>query len=86
MKGGVLGGSAWGVGKSVATPAVIEALEAAGRTVQPATAGPDFIDANHHERVAGVPSQTLDRWLQGEAGTGRNSHRSSGDICVVEEI
>ncbi|MXR41885.1 cobyrinic acid a,c-diamide synthase [Halobaculum sp. WSA2] len=86
MRGFVLGGTASGVGKTVATLATIRALDAAGHAVQPAKAGPDFIDPSHHERVAGVPSRTLDVWLQGEEGLRRNYHRGEGDLCIVEGV
>ncbi|MFC6787190.1 cobyrinic acid a,c-diamide synthase [Halobaculum halobium] len=86
MRGLVLGGTASGVGKTVATLAAIRALDAAGYAVQPAKAGPDFIDPSHHEAVAGVPSRTLDTWLQGEGGVRRNYHRGEGDLCVVEGV
>ena len=86
MKGFVLGGTSSGVGKTVATLAVIRALDREGVAVQPAKAGPDFIDPSHHERVAGRPSRTLDRWLQGEDGLRRNYRRGEGDICVVEGV
>ena len=86
MKGFVLGGTSSGVGKTVATLAVIRALDREGVTVQPAKAGPDFIDPSHHEQVAGRPSRTLDRWLQGEDGLRRNYDRGEGDICVVEGV
>jgi len=72
------------VGKTVATLATIRALEDAGHAVQPAKAGPDFIDPSHHERVTGRPSRTLDLWLQGEDGLRRNYARGEGDVCVVE--
>jgi len=86
MNGVVLGGTSSGVGKTVATLAVVRALQAAGHAVQPAKAGPDFIDPSHHERVAGRPSRTLDCWLQGETGLLRNYHRGEGDVCVVEGV
>ncbi|MCL7416586.1 MAG: cobyrinic acid a,c-diamide synthase [Halalkalicoccus sp.] len=84
MKGFVLAGTASGVGKTVATLAAIRALSAAGYTVQPAKAGPDFIDPSHHAAVAGRASRTLDPWLCGEGGTRRNYYRGEGDLCVVE--
>lgn len=84
MRGVVLGGTASGVGKTVATLAVLRALEDAGYDPQPAKAGPDFIDPSHHEALAGKPSRTLDPWLAGEAGTRRNYYRGDGDVCVVE--
>jgi len=86
VKGFVLGGTHSGVGKTVATLATIRALGEAGYTVQPAKAGPDFIDPSHHERVAGCPSRTLDTWLQGVRGLRRNYYRGAGDLCVVEGV
>jgi cobyrinic acid a,c-diamide synthase len=86
MKGFVLGGTASGVGKTVTALSAIRALERAGREVQPAKAGPDFIDPSHHEQVAGRASRTLDLWLQGEEGLRRNYHRGEGDLCIVEGV
>ncbi|MEF8779442.1 MAG: cobyrinic acid a,c-diamide synthase [Haloferacaceae archaeon] len=86
MKGIVIGGTRSGVGKTVASLAAIRALERAGRDVQPAKAGPDFIDPSHHERVAGRRSRTLDLWMQGENGLRRNYYRGEGDVCVVEGV
>lgn len=86
MKGVVLGGTASGVGKTVATLATIKALEDAGKSVQPAKAGPDFIDTSHHSIVTDTPSRTLDVWMQGEDGVRRNYHRGSGDIAVIEGV
>lgn len=84
MRGVVLAGTASGVGKTVATLAVCRALDNAGYEVQPAKAGPDFIDPSHHAAVTGTPSRTLDVWLEGEDGVRRNYHRGDGDVCVVE--
>ena len=86
MKGVVLGGTRSGVGKTVATLATIRALKEAGHEVQPAKAGPDFIDPSHHAQVADAPSRTLDLWLEAEEGLRRNYHRGDGDICVVEGV
>ncbi|MFB6281563.1 MAG: cobyrinic acid a,c-diamide synthase [Haloferacaceae archaeon] len=86
MKGVVLGGTRSGVGKTVAALAAARALESAGYAVQPAKAGPDFIDPSHHEAVVGRPSRTLDVWLQGAAGARRNYHRGEGDVCLVEGV
>ncbi|SDQ46139.1 cobyrinic acid a,c-diamide synthase [Natronobacterium texcoconense] len=86
MQGFVLGGVSSGVGKTVATLTILQALEDAGYDVQPAKAGPDFIDPSHHEAVAGRPSRTLDLWLEGETGVRRNYARGEGDICVVEGV
>ncbi|PCR89598.1 cobyrinic acid a,c-diamide synthase [Natrinema ejinorense] len=86
MRGFVLGGVSSGVGKTVATLSIVQALEDAGYAVQPAKAGPDFIDPSHHEAIAGRPSRTLDSWLCGEDGLRRNYRRGEGDICVVEGV
>jgi len=86
MNGFVLGGTGSGVGKTVAALATIRALEREGLSVQPAKAGPDFIDPSHHERVAGRPSRTLDLWLEGPEGVRRNYRRGDGDVCVVEGV
>ena len=80
----VLGGTASGVGKTVATLSAIRALSREGYDVGPAKAGPDFIDPSHHESVSSHPSRTLDPWLQGEEGLRRNYARCEGDVCVVE--
>lgn len=84
MKGFVLAGTASGVGKTVATLAVVEGLQTAGYDPQPGKAGPDFIDPSHHAVVSKKPSRSLDPWLGGESGCRRNYWRGSGDICVVE--
>lgn len=86
MRGLVLAGTASGVGKTVVTLAVIRALQTAGYDVQPAKAGPDFIDPSHHAAVAHTPSRTLDVWLEGVEGARRNYYRGEGDVCVVEGV
>ena len=86
MNGVVLAGTKSGVGKTVATLATIRALGDAGHEVQPAKAGPDFIDPSHHAVVADCPSRTLDCWLEGTDGLRRNYHRGSGDVCLVEGV
>ena len=86
MRGFVLGGTRSGVGKTVATLAVLRALSAAGHDPQPAKAGPDFVDPSHHEAVTGKPSRTLDVWLAGETGLARSYYRGDGDVCVVEGV
>ncbi|MEY7847608.1 cobyrinic acid a,c-diamide synthase [Natrarchaeobius sp. A-rgal3] len=86
MKGFVLGGVSSGVGKTVATLAITQSLSDAGYSVQPAKAGPDFIDPSHHEAIAERPSRTLDLWLEGVEGIRRNYRRGEGDVCVVEGV
>ena len=84
MRGFVLAGTASGVGKTVASLAVLEGLRRAGYDPQPTKAGPDFIDPSHHAVVCDRPSRSLDPWLSGEDGCRRNYWRGSGDVCVVE--
>jgi cobyrinic acid a,c-diamide synthase len=86
MRGFVLGGTASGVGKTVATLAVCRALADAGADVRAGKAGPDFIDPSHHRAVTGHPSRTLDPWLQGPDGVRRNFHRDDGAVRVVEGV
>ena len=82
--GFVIAGVSSDVGKTVASLSVLRALENAGYAVQPAKAGPDFIDPSHHQAVTGCPSRTLDVWLSGEEGVRRTYARGEGDVCVVE--
>jgi len=89
MHGIVLGGTASGVGKTVATLAVSAALSAAGFEPIPAKAGPDYIDPSHHAAARSRPSRTLDTWLQGVDGVRRNLARAesgsdSDAVAVVE--
>ena len=84
MRGFVLAGTASGVGKTVASLAVLEGLTRAGYDPQPAKAGPDFIDPSHHAVVCDRPSRSLDPWLSGAEGCRRNYRRGAGDIRVVE--
>ncbi|WP_254821092.1 cobyrinic acid a,c-diamide synthase [Haloglomus halophilum] len=86
MRGLVLGGTASGVGKTVATLAVCRALAAEDVDVRAGKAGPDFIDPSHHRAVTGHPSRTLDPWLEGADGVRRNFHRDAGEVRVVEGV
>lgn len=79
MHGLVLGGTASGVGKTVAALAVSRALSDAGYDPVPAKAGPDYIDPSHHAAALGRPSRTLDTWMQGVEGVRRNLHRAVED-------
>lgn len=79
MNGVVIGGTASGVGKTIATLAVARAVSTAGYDPVPAKAGPDYIDPSHHAAALDRPSRTLDTWMQGVEGVRRNLHRAADE-------
>jgi|CXWL01.1.fsa_nt_gi cobyrinic acid a,c-diamide synthase len=82
----VVAGTQSSVGKTTVTLAILAALKARGRLVQPFKAGPDFIDPGHHGAATGRPSRNLDGWLLGEAVNRDIFTRAAADadISIIE--
>ena len=82
----VIAGTQSGVGKSTVTLAILAALKARGRLVQPFKVGPDFIDAGYHSVVTGRPSRNLDGWMLGEAVNRDIFSRAAADadLSIIE--
>jgi len=81
-----IAGTHSGVGKTTVTLAILAALAARGRQVQPFKAGPDFIDPGHHGAATGRPSRNLDGWMLGEAVNRDIFTRAAADadISIIE--
>lgn len=84
----VVAGTSSGVGKTTVTLAILAALKARGRQVQPFKAGPDFIDPGHHGAAAGRSSRNLDGWMLGEAVNRDIFTRAAAgaDISIIEGV
>ena len=82
----VIAGTHSGAGKTTVTLALMAALKAKGRLVQPFKVGPDFIDPGHHQAVTGRPSRNLDGWMLGEAVNRSIFSRASADadLSIIE--
>ena len=82
----VIAGTHSGVGKTTVTLALLAALKARGRQVQPFKAGPDFIDPGHHSMVTGRPSRNLDGWMLGETVNRDIFTRAAAgaDLSIIE--
>lgn len=74
-----------GSGKTLLTCGLLAALKARRLSLQAFKCGPDYIDPMFHSQVLGVPSRSLDLFLQGEAGARRTFARAFGaDLALVE--
>jgi cobyrinic acid a,c-diamide synthase len=82
----VIAGTHSGVGKTTVTLALLAALAARGRRVQPFKVGPDFIDPGHHRLAAGRESRNLDGWMLDEAVNRETFLRASAgaELSVIE--
>ncbi|MBF0283810.1 MAG: cobyrinate a,c-diamide synthase [Magnetococcales bacterium] len=75
-------------GKTTVALAVMAALKAAGQTVAPFKAGPDFIDPQWHAALCGTPSYSLDTFMAGESECRAllARHAPPGAVAVVEGV
>ena len=82
----VIAGTQSGVGKTTVTLAILAALKARGRQVQPFKAGPDFIDPGHHSAATDRLSRNLDGWMLGEAVNREIFTRAAADadLAIIE--
>ena len=82
----IVAGTHSGVGKTTVTLALMGALSARGRRVQPFKAGPDFIDPGHHSVVTGRSSRNLNGWML-DAATNREIFAraaADADLSIIE--
>ena len=75
-----------GGGKTTLTCGLLAALKARGMELRAFKCGPDYIDPMYHRRVLGLPSGSLDPFLQGEGGLRRAFARgcAGGELALLE--
>jgi len=84
----LIAGTQSGSGKTTATLALMKHLKAAGKTVAPFKAGPDFLDPMWHKVACGRISYNLDTRMVGEQESQRLLHEKSmgADITIIEGV
>ncbi|MBI5492692.1 MAG: cobyrinate a,c-diamide synthase [Deltaproteobacteria bacterium] len=84
----IIAGTNSGVGKTVITLGIMEALRRRGATVQPFKAGPDYIDPGYHAALLKRPSYNLDTWMMGREAVRKTfSEKMDGaSIGVIEGV
>ncbi|WP_070098500.1 cobyrinate a,c-diamide synthase [Thermosulfidibacter takaii] len=84
----MIAGIGSGCGKTTVTSAVIQGFVDKGFKVQPFKVGPDYIDPQHHSRLAGRACRNLDCWMMGEDGVIRNFLKgcAGADIAIIEGV
>ena len=82
----LIAGTHSGVGKTTVTLALLAAVRAKGRRVQPFKVGPDFIDPGHHQAACGRESFNLDGWMLGPKINQRSFLRAArdADLSIIE--
>ncbi|MFQ5963599.1 MAG: cobyrinate a,c-diamide synthase [Candidatus Scalinduaceae bacterium] len=84
----MIAGASSGVGKTTVTLGVMSALVKKGMVIQGFKAGPDYIDASHHNYVTGNASRNLDTWIMGDDICCELFEHSAikADISVIEGV
>ena len=71
-------------GKTLVSCGLMNYLTRAGMGVQAFKCGPDYIDPMFHTRVLGIPSRSLDLYLQGAAGVCETLRQHPADLQLLE--
>ncbi len=83
----VLAGTTSGVGKTLITCSIIQALQKQGYSVQPFKVGPDYIDPTYLSSISKHKTYNLDVWLMGKNQL-LNSFisNSKSDVSIIEGV